>query len=50
VLERLLQIAPKVLFGVTGYYYAGKYFDRSEPLRDVANGLNSLKSLVLVGW
>jgi acetoacetyl-CoA synthetase len=49
VLERLLQIAPKVLFGVTGYYYAGKYFDRSEPLRDVANGLNSLKSLVLVG-
>jgi acetoacetyl-CoA synthetase len=48
VLERLQQIAPKVLFGVTGYFYGGKYHDRSEPLREVAAGLVSLKNLVLV--
>jgi acetoacetyl-CoA synthetase len=49
VLERLQQIAPKVLFGVNGYYYAGKYQDRSEPLRDIANGLSALKVVVIVG-
>src|SRR5258708_19868632 len=48
VLERLQQIAPKVLFGVTGYFYGGKYHDRSEPLREVAAGLVSLKNLILV--
>jgi acetoacetyl-CoA synthetase len=49
VLERLQQIAPKVLFGVAGYFYGGKYHDRSEALREVADGLSSLKSIVLVG-
>ena len=49
VLERLQQIEPKVLFGVTGYFYAGKFFDRSEQLRQVADSLPSLQRVVLIG-
>jgi acetoacetyl-CoA synthetase len=49
VLERWQQIGPKVLFGVSGYHYASKYHDRSEPLREITNGLSSLKAVVMVG-
>src|SRR6516165_4571601 len=49
VLERWQQLEPKILFGVSGYYYAGKYHDRSEPLREIVNGLPSLEAVVLVG-
>jgi acetoacetyl-CoA synthetase len=49
VLERLQQIEPKILFGVSGYYYGGRYYDRREPLREIIDGLNSLKKVVLVG-
>lgn len=49
VLERWQQIAPKILFGVCGYHYANKYYDRSEALREIVNGLPSLKTLVMVG-
>src|ERR1700741_308050 len=49
VLERWQQIAPKILFGVSGYYYGRKYHDRNEPLREIVNGLPSLKTVVMVG-
>src|ERR1700761_5187288 len=49
VLERWQQIAPKILFGVSGYHYANKYYDRSEALREIVNGLPSVKTLVMVG-
>src|SRR6201997_246918 len=49
VLERWQQIAPKILFAVSGYYYGCKYHDRSEPVREIVNGLPSLKTVVMVG-
>ena len=49
VLDRLQQIEPKVLFGVTGYFYGGKHHDRREVLRQIAEALPSLKALVLIG-
>ncbi|CAJ1587448.1 acetoacetate--CoA ligase [[Mycobacterium] wendilense] len=48
VLDRFQQIEPKVLVAVDGYRYGGKAFDRREVLRDIAAGLPSLETLILV--
>src|SRR6187402_2640924 len=49
VLDRFRQIEPKVLFGVTGYDYGGKHFERSAEMRQIVDGLPSLVATVLVG-
>ena len=45
-LDRLAQLAPKVLFSVDGYRYGGKAFDRRSQLRDIAASLTSLEHLI----
>jgi acetoacetyl-CoA synthetase len=45
-LDRLAQLAPKVLFSVDGYRYGGKAFDRRSQLRDIASSLTSLEHLI----
>jgi acetoacetyl-CoA synthetase len=49
-LDRLVQLAPKVLFAVDGYRYGGKAFDRRAELQRIAAGLSSLQHLVYVPY
>src|SRR5256886_1145909 len=39
-LDRLVQLSPKLLFGIDGYRYGGKAFDRRSELRRIAAGLD----------
>ena len=48
VLERLIQIEPKVLFAVSGYRYGGKVHDRSSALAEIVAGLSTLQKIVHV--
>jgi acetoacetyl-CoA synthetase len=48
VLDRFGQIAPKVLFGVDGYTYGGRPFDRVAVLEQVARALPTLEARVVV--
>ena len=47
-LDRLVQIAPKVLVAVTRYRYGGKTHDRREVVEEIVAGLPSLEHFVLV--
>jgi acetoacetyl-CoA synthetase len=48
VLDRLGQVKPKVLFAVDGYVYKGKKFEISSNVKNVADGVPSLKKIVTV--
>jgi acetoacetyl-CoA synthetase len=50
LLERFGQIAPKVLFGVDGYTYAGKRFESLPALAEVIARLPSLERVALVSY
>lgn len=49
VLDRFQQVGPKVLIGVTGYRYGGKFFDKTDALRELRAGLPTVEHLVAVG-
>jgi acetoacetyl-CoA synthetase len=46
VLDRLTQIAPRVLFCVDGYYYKGKFFDVTDKLSTIVDALPTLTHVV----
>jgi acetoacetyl-CoA synthetase len=46
VLDRLIQIEPKVLFAVSSYRYGGKVHDRSSALTEIVAGLPTLQKVV----
>ncbi len=48
VLDRFGQVEPKVLIGTDGYVYAGKHQPRLERLAEVAAGLPSVQTTVVV--
>jgi acetoacetyl-CoA synthetase len=48
VLDRFLQLRPRVLFCADGYTYGGKTFDRRGELRKIAAGLDGLEHVVRV--
>jgi acetoacetyl-CoA synthetase len=50
VLDRLGQIAPKVLFCADGYYYGGKTFDSLETLAAVTAQLGGIRQIVVVPY
>lgn len=50
VIDRLGQVAPKVLFAADGYVYGGKRFDSLERVRGIAQKLPSLQRIVLVPY
>ncbi|MBC8339777.1 MAG: acetoacetate--CoA ligase [Rhodospirillales bacterium] len=50
VLDRLGQIAPKVLFAVDGYHYNGKRHDSLAKTADIAAGLPDLEAVVVVPY
>jgi acetoacetyl-CoA synthetase len=49
VIDRFLQIEPKVMFAVKSYRYGGKAHDRSAVLTEIVSGLPSLQHFVLIG-
>jgi acetoacetyl-CoA synthetase len=46
VVDRFLQIEPKLLFAVDGYRFAGKVFDRREQVAELASRLPSLEAII----
>ena len=46
VVDRFLQLAPKVAFCVDGYYYGGKPFDRRPELATILGSLPSLERVI----
>ena len=50
VLDRLGQIAPKVLLCAEGYWYAGKPIDVMDRVRDIVAGLPTLEKVVVVPY
>ncbi len=50
VLDRFGQIEPSILFAVEGYYYNGKAHDTLERLAQIADGLPSVKTVVVVSY
>nr|WP_198415833.1 acetoacetate--CoA ligase [Cryobacterium glaciale] len=47
-LERLRQLEPKLLIGVDGYQFNGRYFDRLDYLAEVEAGLPTLEHTILL--
>lgn len=46
VVDRFSQIGPKVLFASDGYYYGGKWFDRTELVKSVKESIPSVGKVV----
>ena len=50
VLDRFQQVEPKVLLTVDGYRYNGKAFNKIQAVRELQNGLPSLKKTVIIHY
>jgi acetoacetyl-CoA synthetase len=48
VLDRVRQLAPKVLLAVDGYRYGGKVFDRREQVRQITCELGSIEQVIVL--
>ena len=48
IVDRFLQIAPKVLIAADGVHYAGRPMDRSSVVRDLRAALPSVESLIVL--
>ena len=48
VLDRFVQIEPKILIATDGYEYGGKFFDKTETLNEIVKSLPTLKKLILI--
>jgi acetoacetyl-CoA synthetase len=48
VVDRFLQLEPKIIICVDGYYYGGKPFDRRLELKIILNSLPSLEQVIYV--
>ena len=48
VVDRFGQIAPRILFGVDGYYFNGKRYDTASRLPEIAARIPSLEHVVVV--
>jgi len=49
ILDRLAQVAPRVLIGADGYRYDGSWFDLRTKLADVADNLPSVETRIIAG-
>jgi len=49
ILDRLAQVAPRVLVGADGYRYDGRWFDLRTKLADVADKLPSVEARIMAG-
>ena len=48
VLDRFIQIEPKIIFAANGYFYNGKTFDSLDKLQGILNNLPSVEKVVVV--
>jgi acetoacetyl-CoA synthetase len=48
VVDRLVQIEPKVLIAVAGYRYGGKSYDRATALEEITASLPTLRHVIIV--
>jgi acetoacetyl-CoA synthetase len=48
VIDRFQQLAPTLAFGVDGYFYGGKEYDRRTELANIMGALPSLRTVVVV--
>lgn len=48
VIDRFKQIEPKVMFTVDGYQYGGKYFDRTDIIKNIQAELPTLKATIMM--
>lgn len=46
-IDRLGQVKPSILFTTDGYYYKGKCFDVLENVKQIVEGINSIKRVVI---
>jgi acetoacetyl-CoA synthetase len=49
VLDRFVQIEPKVLIVCAGYSYGGKYFDKTDVIKQLSNSLPTVEKIIIVG-
>ncbi len=47
IIDRLGQIAPKLLFCANGYHYSGKYFSLSDKISKVIEEIHSIKKVII---
>jgi len=50
VVDRFLQVEPKVLITVDGYFYNGKTINITEKVQTILDDIPSIKNLVIVGY
>jgi acetoacetyl-CoA synthetase len=50
VIDRFIQIEPKLVFAVNGYRYGGKDFDRSEQIQGIVAALPSVEHVVMLDY
>lgn len=50
VLDRFIQIKPKVIFACDGYFFKGKKFDSQEKLLGILDQLPSVEKVILVNY
>ncbi len=50
ILDRFEQIDPKIIFGVEGYFYNGKWFETSNKSRQVNEKIAATKRLILIPY
>jgi acetoacetyl-CoA synthetase len=48
VLDRFVQIEPKVLIATDGYQYGGKYFSKAETLKEIITALPTVEEVIIV--
>jgi len=48
VIDRFQQLEPRLIFGVDGYFYGGKCFDKRPELRSIVDALPTLQHVVYV--
>ncbi|MDR3151681.1 MAG: acetoacetate--CoA ligase, partial [Holosporaceae bacterium] len=49
-LDRFLQVNPKVLFAVDGYFYKGKIFNNLEKIKNVVDQVDSIEKTVIIPY
>ena len=50
VLDRFLQVEPKILIASNGYFYKGKEINLSDRLNEIGVSLKSLKNILLINY
>lgn len=50
VVDRFLQIEPKVLICIDGYHYGGKKFDRSDVVREIVRAIPSIERVIVIPY